>query len=130
MAGIDDDRLDYLPCRHCGCKIERINFALGPEWRHWPTPYGNYVTAEKYRYCRISGMVAEPMTEYTSGDVRTHSIERDNAVVDLRRWAEQHVGVAANVLNLAAFLIEAGERNWPGAGTLVADATGDIGSIT
>jgi hypothetical protein len=45
-------------CVHCRERIEFINFALGPEWRHWPTPHGNYRTNEKYRHCR--GSVAEP----------------------------------------------------------------------
>lgn len=48
----------FKRCVHCRERIELIRFALGPEWRHWPTPYGNYNTREKYRHCR--GSVAEP----------------------------------------------------------------------
>ena len=54
---------DTFPvCRHCGARIELINFSMGPEWRHWPTPYGNYRTDAKYRYCRTAA-VAEPLDE-------------------------------------------------------------------
>lgn len=51
---------DYPVCRHCGARIQRINFALGPEWMHWPTPDGNYHTSELYRSCKAS-TIAEPM---------------------------------------------------------------------
>ncbi|SDC71080.1 hypothetical protein [Microbacterium enclense] len=55
--------MDEFPrCAHCGQRIERINFALGPEWRHWPSPYGNYRTSEKYRICH-STTVATPTSE-------------------------------------------------------------------
>lgn len=50
---------DYTKCGNCGLKIELINFMLGPEWRHWPTPYGNYNTSAKYRDCHM-GLVATP----------------------------------------------------------------------
>ena len=51
--------MDEFPrCKHCHERIELINFSMGPEWRHWPTPYGNYSTHEKYRYCH--GTAAEP----------------------------------------------------------------------
>ena len=46
-------------CARCGARIEKINFSLGPEWRHWPTLYGNYTTREKYLYCQNTG-VATP----------------------------------------------------------------------
>jgi len=49
----------YTKCVNCGQRVERINFALGPEWRHWPTPHGNYRTREMYRDCRM-GLVATP----------------------------------------------------------------------
>lgn len=49
----------YTKCVHCGQRIERINFALGPEWMHWPTPYGNYRTREMYRVCHAT-TVATP----------------------------------------------------------------------
>lgn len=42
----------YESCVNCGERIELINFALGQDWRHWPTPHGNYRTSEKYRHCR------------------------------------------------------------------------------
>ena len=50
---------DFDRCKHCRARIERINFALGPEWRHWPSAYGNFRTSEKYRVCH-SSTVAEP----------------------------------------------------------------------
>lgn len=50
---------EFQRCANCGERIELINFSLGPEWRHWPTPYGNYRTGEKYRHCRMS-LVATP----------------------------------------------------------------------
>ena len=53
---------DYPRCVNCGARIERINFALGAEWRHWPTPHGNYRTAEKYLHCKSSA-VAAPIPE-------------------------------------------------------------------
>lgn len=49
---------EFKRCKHCRERIELINFSMGPEWRHWPSPYGNYQTNEKYRHCR--GWVAEP----------------------------------------------------------------------
>lgn len=49
----------FKRCANCRERIESINFALGPEWRHWPSPYGNYSTREKYLYCRTSA-VATP----------------------------------------------------------------------
>lgn len=50
----------FQVCRNCGRRIELINFAWpGPEWRHWPSPYGNYHTNEKYRHC-LTPAVAEP----------------------------------------------------------------------
>jgi len=52
----------FKRCKHCGERVEEINFALGPEWRHWPSPYGNYRTNEKYRYC-ITSAFAEPEQE-------------------------------------------------------------------
>lgn len=51
---------EYPTCVNCGERIQKINFALGPEWRHWPTPHGNYRTNELYRYCRIAALVATP----------------------------------------------------------------------
>ena len=53
---------DYERCVNCGERIERINFALGQEGRHWPTPHGNYRTNELYRYCRSAALVATPRT--------------------------------------------------------------------
>lgn len=53
---------DYEECTHCGARIELINFALGQEWLHWPSPHGNYGTHEKYRDCRI-GFVATPIVD-------------------------------------------------------------------
>lgn len=50
-------------CKNCGERIELIRFSPGPEWRHWPTPYGNYRTAEKYCYCRTS-LVATPEVDH------------------------------------------------------------------
>jgi hypothetical protein len=47
-------------CKNCEQRIELINFAMGPEWRHWPSEYGNYRTSEKYRYC-VTSSVAEPV---------------------------------------------------------------------
>lgn len=49
---------DYTRCKNCGARVELIRFALGPEWMHWPSPFGNYRTNEKYRNCRQ--LVAEP----------------------------------------------------------------------
>ncbi len=51
---------EYPTCVNCGERIQTINFALGPEWRHWPTPHGNYQTNELYRYCRTAALVATP----------------------------------------------------------------------
>ena len=51
---------EYPTCVNCGGRIQKINFALGPEWRHWPTPHGNYRTNELYRYCRTAALVATP----------------------------------------------------------------------
>lgn len=53
----------YPTCVNCGGRIQKINFALGPEWRHWPTPHGNYRTNELYRYCRTAALVATPKPE-------------------------------------------------------------------
>lgn len=50
---------EFPICVNCGQRIQEINFALGKEWRHWPSFYGNYNTREKYRYC-ITSMVATP----------------------------------------------------------------------
>ena len=44
----------YPTCVNCGGRIQKIDFALGPEWRHWPT---------LYRYCRIAALVATPKPE-------------------------------------------------------------------
>lgn len=52
------DDYEHPVCKNCGERIELIRFALGPEWRHWPTRWGNYNTSEKYRFCRQQ--VAEP----------------------------------------------------------------------
>lgn len=60
-----DDGEFFQTCRHCGKRIELINFALGPEWRHWPTTYGNYRTNAKYRHCRQ--LVAEPANQQVPG---------------------------------------------------------------
>ena len=51
---------EYPTCVNCGGRIQKINFALGPEWRHWPTPHGNYRTNELYRYCQSAALVATP----------------------------------------------------------------------
>ena len=51
---------EYPTCVNCGARIQKINFALGPEWRHWPTPDGNYQTNELYRYCQSAALVATP----------------------------------------------------------------------
>lgn len=51
---------EYPTCVNCGERIQKINFALGPEWRHWPTPHSNYRTNELYRYCRTAALVATP----------------------------------------------------------------------
>lgn len=58
---------EFKRCVHCRERIEKINFAMGPEWRHWPTPYGNYRTNEKYRYCKTSA-VATPEQEGAESD--------------------------------------------------------------
>lgn len=49
----------FKRCANCRERIEMINFALGAEWRHWPSPYGNYRTNDKYRYCKTN-FVATP----------------------------------------------------------------------
>lgn len=54
---------EYPTCVNCGGRIQKINFALGPEWRHWPTPHGNYRTNEMYRYCQSAALVATPKSE-------------------------------------------------------------------
>lgn len=51
---------EYPTCRHCGQRIQLINFALGPQWMHWPTPHGNYRMRELYQVCKAS-TVAEPV---------------------------------------------------------------------
>ena len=52
--------MDEFPiCKNCGARIELIQFALGTQWMHWPTLYGNYQTNEKYPFCRTT-MRAEP----------------------------------------------------------------------
>ena len=51
---------EYPTCVNCGGRIQKINFALGPEWRHWPTPHGNYRTNELYRHCQSAALVATP----------------------------------------------------------------------
>ena len=56
--GKEQEVSDFERCCNCGERIELINFSLGAEWRHWPSPYGNYNTVDKYRHCR--GAVAEP----------------------------------------------------------------------
>lgn len=53
---------EFPTCKNCGERIELINFAMGSEWRHWPTRYGSYLTSEKYWHCRTS-RVAEPAEE-------------------------------------------------------------------
>ncbi|AWN07715.1 hypothetical protein HOT31_gp044 [Microbacterium phage Hendrix] len=64
---ISDPHDDSYPaCRHCGERIQYIPFALGPEWRHWPTPYGNYNTNEMYRHCRNTTS-AEPKPYFNHG---------------------------------------------------------------
>jgi hypothetical protein len=51
---------DYTACINCGERIERINFASGPEWRHWPTPYGNHRTREMYQFCKTQAVATPP----------------------------------------------------------------------
>jgi len=48
---------DY--CKHCGHRIVRINFALGPRWVH--QPYGASFNNGTFVYCQQT--VAEPMEE-------------------------------------------------------------------
>jgi len=56
---------EFKRCAHCRERIELVNFALGKEWLHWPTPYGNYRTNEKFRYCH--GSVATPEADVEIG---------------------------------------------------------------
>lgn len=56
---------DYPCCIHCGQRVSMVNFALGAQWMHWPTPYGNYRTRELYRICEAR-TVATPPTEGVS----------------------------------------------------------------
>ena len=63
---------EYPTCVNCGGRIQRINFALGPEWRHWPTPHGNYRTNELYRYCQSAALVATPKSDDPSPVMCTH----------------------------------------------------------
>lgn len=52
--------LEYTACKHCGERVQLVRFAMGPEWLHLPTPYGNYRTNELYRHCRNTTS-AEPV---------------------------------------------------------------------
>ena len=56
---------EFRRCIHCSERIELIRFALGPQWMHWPTPYGNYQTGQKYAHCKIK--IATPEEELTGG---------------------------------------------------------------
>jgi hypothetical protein len=46
----------YSICRHCGERIVRVNFAMGPSWEHQPD--GAAFMDQMTRYCRTT--VAEP----------------------------------------------------------------------
>ena len=54
---------EFTRCIHCNGRIERVRWALGDEWMHWPSDYGNYRVNEYYRHCRNTP-VATPPPDY------------------------------------------------------------------
>ena len=53
---------DFERCIHCKKRVSFVRWALGSQWLHWPTDYGNYRASELYEHCRMS-FVATPPAE-------------------------------------------------------------------